>query len=250
MRPEQPPRDEPLPDDVRPGISPGRVSCEQARELMVEAIALGPDSLPAALEAHVGTCPSCRREWEELVGELQALRSAGAGEPLPEVSVGLFQATLRRLDEPRESAGMQTAPADRQMPSECSRPDRRPVPAGDPGLPAWWVRVLQHMYLAVLGIGLWVALASGQTAFLEAMSSFGFELSGWVLVDYGLFVTWFIAGGLSALVALPLLLQDAWNREMLPPGGSAANPETPLTWMGRWLRKGQAGRIRGVVWVW
>lgn len=223
MRPEQPFRDD---------------ACERARDLMIEGIALDPGTPPAQLAAHLAACPSCRLEWSELAGQVSHLRQTGESEPLPTISADLMQRTLLRLDQVR--------PAD-----PVTRHDIIPshVPANDDGYPVWWVRVLQHTYLAVLGIGLWFSLMLGQTAFLDAMRSCGLEFSEWVMLDYGLFVAWFITGGLSAMMALPLLLQDTWNQDPTSTDGSprATNAERGLF---GWPGKGRAGHVRCVVWVW
>lgn len=234
---------------MRPELRSRGEPCERARDLMIEAMASDPGRPPESLSAHLEVCADCRREWLEMIGELASLRRCAVEEPLPKMSSDLLQRTLLRLDERRAYGSSDDAVFD--GPLADGRTGIRPGQASvdDDGLPAWWVRLLQHAYLATLGIGLWLSLSMGQTWFLEAMRDFGFEFSWWVMLDYGLFIAWFVAGGLSAMVALPLLIQESLNHD-------TSSTEDPLVGPGsgssvtRWLGKWRTGRIRCLVWVW
>jgi hypothetical protein len=161
--------------------------CVELQSRMVEYFAGPPERVPEAIEQHLADCEECRLEFSQLNQVLGGIKeSADKYEQVPE---HLFDAVEARLD-----ATEQLRPAVNRLPRLRNQ------------------LILQYSYLATMAVIIWLTLLLAQpvlTGWLienDMMSSFV------ILDDYGVFIAFFITGGIFAMICAPLLIKTAMRR--------------------------------------
>jgi len=160
-----------------------KTECVELQSRMVEYFADPPRQVPDAIAAHLKECEECRNEFEQMQQVMEHLEKASTiDEALP---AHLLSAVESRLD-----TVTQLRPAVRNSRARN-------------------MLILQYSYLAAMAVIIWLSLMliqpllTGWLAENELVSSMAF------LNDYGLFLMFFVAGGLFALVSSPLIIKTA-----------------------------------------
>lgn len=161
--------------------------CVELQSRMVEFFSDQSDQVPPEIEKHLATCPECQLEFAQLRQVLHELReNATLSETVPE---HLLSAVESRLD-----ATEQVKPADRKSTKARN------------------VLILQYSYLASLTVIIWLTLLHAQPM-LNSWLTANNLLSALPVVDeYGLFLAFFAAGGIFALISSPLIIKTSTTR--------------------------------------
>ncbi|NLF95271.1 MAG: hypothetical protein GX569_00950 [Candidatus Riflebacteria bacterium] len=161
-----------------------KTECVELQSRMVEYFADPPQQLPVDIAAHLKDCETCQLEFAQMQQVLAKLE-AGAGdyEAVPE---HLLAGIENRLDSVQ-----QLKPAVRSVGRTRN------------------LLILQYSFLSAMAVIIWLALMlvqpmlTGWLAENELISSLAF------LNEYGLFLIFFAAGGLFAMVSSPLIIKTA-----------------------------------------
>ena len=161
-----------------------KTECIELQSRMVEYFADPPRQIPDVIEKHLSECEECRLEFMQMQQVMTHLTDASC--VCEAVPTHLLDVVESRLDSVE-----QLRPAVRNY----SR--------------ARNMLILQYSYLSVMAIIIWLSLMliqpmlTGWLAENELASSLVF------LNEYGLFLMFFVAGGLFALVSSPLIIKTA-----------------------------------------
>ncbi|MBU1106202.1 MAG: hypothetical protein KKB51_05990 [Candidatus Riflebacteria bacterium] len=164
-----------------------KTECVELQSRMVEYFASPTEQIPDEIEAHLKGCAECRLEFTQLSQVLKSIEdSAEVYEVVPE--------HLRIAIEAELDSVQQLIPA-------VSRPNK--------------VRnllILQYSYLASMAVIIWLSLLLIQPMLTVWLVENGMVSSFAVLDDYSLFIAFFAAGGIFALISSPLLIKTAMRR--------------------------------------
>ncbi|PKL43168.1 MAG: hypothetical protein CVV41_10640 [Candidatus Riflebacteria bacterium HGW-Riflebacteria-1] len=164
-----------------------KTECVELQSRMVEYFANPPTQVPDEMASHVRDCAECHREFAELQQVLKGIHdSAEVYEAVPQ---HLLAAVETRLDSVQ-----QLRPAVQSQPRERN------------------LLILQYSYLASLAVIIWLSMMLIQPMLTVWLSENGLVSSFTVLDEYGLFLAFFAAGGLFAMISSPLIIKTAVRR--------------------------------------
>ncbi|PKL46313.1 MAG: hypothetical protein CVV42_16835 [Candidatus Riflebacteria bacterium HGW-Riflebacteria-2] len=161
-----------------------KTECVELQSRMVEYFADPPRQIPAAIAEHLKDCEECQLEFAQMQKVLTHLEDASEiYEAVPE---HLFSGVESQLDSVQQlRPAIQSAGRIRNL------------------------LILQYSYLSAMAVIIWLSLLlvqpmlTGWLAENELVSSLAF------LNDYGLFLIFFAAGGLFAMISSPLIIKTA-----------------------------------------
>lgn len=169
-----------------------RPECVELQSRMVEFFSGPPgQAVPAEISAHLERCPECRVEFDQLCQTVDMLQqSATTVAAVPEQ---LLTAVENRLD---------------------ATPQLRPMVSSSNEVRN--LLIVQYSYLAFMSVVIWVTLLFAQPFLTGWLAANGMESAMPLLNDYGLFLAFFAAGGIFALISSPLIIRtiaQTSNRE-------------------------------------
>ncbi len=159
-----------------------RPECVELQSRMVEFFSGPPgQAVPAEISAHLEGCPECRIEFDQLCQTVDMLQQSKA--TVTTVPENLLAAVESRLD---------------------ATPQLRPMVSNNE------VRnllIVQYSYLAFMSVVIWVTLLFAQPFLTGWLVANGMESAMPLLNEYGLFLAFFAAGGIFALISSPLIIR-------------------------------------------
>ncbi len=161
-----------------------KTECVELQSRMVEYFADPPQQMPDAIASHLRECQDCRLEFDQMRQVMEHLESAASVDEA--VPVHLLAGVESRLDSVQ-----QLRPAVRSVGRTRN------------------MLILQYSFLSAMAVVIWLALMlvqpmlTGWLADNQLISSLAF------LNEYGLFLLFFAAGGLFAMVSSPLIIKTA-----------------------------------------
>ena len=164
-----------------------KTECVELQSRMVEYFASPPVQVPDEMERHFIDCAECRREFAELQQVLKGIHDSA------EIYEAVPQHLLATVEDRLDSV-QQLRPAVQSQPRERN------------------LLILQYSYLASLAVIIWLSLMMVQPMLTVWLSENGLVSSFAVLDDYGLFLAFFAAGGLFAMISSPLIIKTAVRR--------------------------------------
>ncbi len=182
--------------------------CDHARSLMSEAFSSELLISNHDLRTHLESCPSCKKEFEEILEALEGMEKIQIQNPVP--SAGLWEKLEKQI-----------------IITEQEKPATSWF-----DLSSKHLFISQYSYITTLGVGLWLSLLYGQPIFHEVIQGFGLPSPEWLFSEYTLFVIFFSLGGFSAIIAAPILVHSGNGK------GNNMNPGAWGNFLGR-LRRGE-----------
>lgn len=160
-----------------------RPECVELQSRMVEFFSGPPgQAVPAEISAHLEGCSECRTEFDQLCQTIEMLQQASA--TLTDVPEHLLAAVESRLD---------------------ATPQLRPVVSNSNEVRN--LLIVQYSYLAFMSVVIWVTILFAQPILTEWLVANSMESAMPLLNEYGLFLAFFIAGGIFALISSPLIIR-------------------------------------------
>jgi len=160
-----------------------KAECVELQSRMVEYFADPLRQVPDAIAAHLRECEECRIEFEQMQQVMAHLESAAALDEA--VPAHLLSAVESRLD-----TVTQLRPAVRRNRARN-------------------VLILQYSYLAAMAVIIWLSLMLVQSHLTGWLADNELASSLALINDYGLFLMFFVAGGLFAIISSPLIIKTA-----------------------------------------
>ncbi len=166
--------------------------CVELQSRMVEYFSGPPGQVPEEIQQHLNICPECQQEFVQLSETLVHLQKCDA---VPEaVPDRLLVAIESRLD-----ATPQLKPVSRQMNKTRN------------------LLIVQYSYLACMSVVIWLSILLVQPSLNGWLLEYGLVSNIELVNDYGLFLAFFAAGGIFALISSPLLLKNVTRNPMREP---------------------------------
>ncbi len=163
--------------------------CVELQSRMVEYFSVPPGQIPDEIKRHLDICTECQQEFTELTKVLVDLREQSeVGELVPD---HLFNAVEARLD-----ATAQLKPAPKR-----SNKVRNML-------------IMQYSYLAFMSVVIWLTILTAQPILIAWLSENGIISAMPLLNEYGLFLAFFVAGGIFALISSPLIIRTIARRSL------------------------------------
>ncbi|HPW60375.1 MAG TPA: hypothetical protein PLK58_17140 [Candidatus Rifleibacterium sp.] len=169
-----------------------RPECVELQSRMVEFFSGPPgQTVPAEISAHLEGCPECRTEFDQLCQTVEILQRSEV--TLTAVPEHLLAAVESRLD---------------------ATPQLRPMVSNSNEVRN--LLIVQYSYLAFMSVVIWVTLLFAQPFMTGWLVANGMESAIPLFNEYGLFLAFFAAGGIFALISSPLIIRtiaQTSNRE-------------------------------------
>ncbi len=168
--------------------------CAELQSRMIDHFSESDAPLEPEVKAHLAACPGCKQEYEQMQTTLQLIH-IGADEPteLPDHLLGEIE---ERLDS-----------VPQLKPEFTSSHQKRNM------------LILQYSYLATLAIIIWFSLLLSQPLFNNWLEAYEVVNKLPILQDYSLFIAFFAAGGLFALISSPLIIKTTIDYDAKPGRG-------------------------------
>lgn len=166
--------------------------CVELQSRMVEYFSGPPGQVPEEIQKHLTTCQVCRQEFDQLEQTLAHLQKSSA---VPEV----VPAHLLIAIEARLDTTPQLKPVPRQMNQTRT------------------LLIVQYSYLACMSVVIWLSILLVQPSLNGWLLEYGLVSNIELVNDYGLFLAFFAAGGIFALISSPLLLKNLNRNPMREP---------------------------------
>lgn len=158
--------------------------CVDLQSRMVEYFSSPPDKLPEDIERHLTTCPECKLEFTQMNEALLLIRdSANRYEEVPEHLLASIEAELDHTEQLR--------------------------PVVRKSNQARNILILQYSYLASMAVIIWLSILLIQPMFASWLTANDLISASPFLDEYGLFLAFFAAGGIFALISSPLIIKTA-----------------------------------------
>jgi len=173
--------------------------CVELQSCMLEYFSNPDDLLLKEIDKHLLKCAICKKEFEELKHTLTELEKSAAdcSENVPD---GLLASIEDRLDS-----------VEQVHRSEQSEIRVRSA------------LMLQYSYLTLMSVIIWLTLLFAQPFLSEWLSHRSLLTAVPLIDEYGLFMVFFVIGGLFALLSSPILIRTALKQ------GSAEKSEKFFT---------------------
>jgi hypothetical protein len=158
--------------------------CVELQSRMVEYFSEPTEVLPQEIERHIESCPDCQLEFKQMQQTLHLIQDAAKlPEEVPEQLLEQIEAKLDTV---------------KQLKPEYAQSNK-----------ARNILILQYSYLASMAVIIWLTLLLTQPIFNSWLAINEFACSMPVLEDYSLFIAFFIAGGIFALISSPLIIKTS-----------------------------------------
>ena len=161
-----------------------KTECVELQSRMVDYFASPTEQIPVEIEAHLKDCAECRLEFTQLSQVLKSIEdSAEDYDVVPEHLLSEIEAELDSVQQLRPAVN---------RPNQIRN-----------------LLILQYSYLASMAVIIWLSLLLVQPMLTGWLIENGMVSSFAVLDDYSLFIAFFAAGGIFALVSSPLLIKTS-----------------------------------------
>lgn len=166
-----------------------RPECVELQSRMLDYFSEADASALCEIEKHCQNCQICAAEFEQINSALTRLQtsSENLNDAVPGHLLAVIEARLDSVEQFR--------------PAESEEISIRSA------------LMLQYSFLSLMAVIIWLTLLFAQPFISELMSTHSLLTAIPLIDEYGLFMVFFIAGGLFAMLSSPILIRSALKKD-------------------------------------